>query len=48
MHKNIKKIQKFEQRPFIIKNFINQRDIEIFQKIYDELPVEINNTRQQI
>ena len=30
MHKNIKKIQKFEQR-LIIKNFINQRDIEIFQ-----------------
>ena len=48
MHKNIKKIQKFEPRPFIIKNFINQRDIEIFQKLYDELPVEINNTRQQI
>ena len=48
MHKKIKEIQKNESRSFIVKNFINQKEIEIFQNLYKDLPIEINNKRQKI
>ena len=48
MHKFIDKIKKNEAKPFIIKNFINKKEIENFQKLYFTLPVEINNQRQNI
>ena len=48
MHKFLKKIKKFEESPKVIKDFINKDEIEIFQKLYEDLPIEINNTRQQI
>jgi len=48
MHKFIEKIKKIEAKPIIIKNFINKKEIENFHKLYVELPVEINNERQQI
>ena len=48
MHKFIEKIKKFETKPFIVNNFLNKEEIQLFQKLYDELPVEIDNKRQKI
>jgi len=48
MHKFIKKIKQLEEKPFIIKDFINSNEIENFIKLYKELPIEINNQRQKI
>ena len=48
MHKNIEKIKKNESKPFVVKNFLNNEEIENFLKLYSELPVEINNKRQKI
>ena len=48
MHTFIEKIKKIEAKPFVIKNFINKKEIENFQKLYIELPIEINNQRQKI
>ena len=48
MHTFIEKIKKIETKPFVIKNFINKKEIENFQKLYTELPIEINNQRQKI
>lgn len=48
MHKFIDKIKKFESKPFVIKKFLNEADICLFQKLYDELPLEIDNKRQKI
>ena len=48
MHKYIDKIKKFESKPFVINNFLNEKDIYLFQKLYNELPLEINNKRQKI
>ena len=48
MHKFIEKIKKFEAKPFIVNNFFNNEEIELLQKLYDELPVEIDNKRQKI
>ena len=43
MHKFIDKIKKFESKPFIIENFLNKEEVGLFQKLYEELPIEINN-----
>ena len=48
MHKFIEKIKKFETKPFVVNNFLDKEEIELFQKLYDELPVEIDNKRQKI
>ncbi len=48
MHKFIDKIKKFESKPFIIENFLNKEEVGLFQKLYEELPIEINNKRQKI
>ena len=48
MHKFIQEIKKFESKPFVIKGFLNKEEIKLFQNLYKELPVEINNTRQKI
>ena len=48
MHKFIQKIKKFESKPIIVNNFINKEDIGLFQRLYNELPIEINNKRQKI
>ena len=48
MHKYIEKIQRLEQKPFIVKNFINTEEVKLFQKLYEDLPIEINNKRQKI
>jgi hypothetical protein len=48
LHKFIEKIKKFETKPFIVNNFFNNEEIELLQKLYGELPVEIDNKRQKI
>tara|TARA_B100000963_G_scaffold104521_2_gene90504 strand:+ start:6697 stop:7395 length:699 start_codon:yes stop_codon:yes gene_type:complete len=48
MHKFLNEIKSNEQKPFVIKKFINEEEIKLFQKLYKELPVEINNKRQSI
>jgi len=48
LHKFIDKIKKFESKPFIVSNFLNKDEIDSFQKLYEELPIEINNKRQNI
>ena len=48
MHTFLKEIKKFEKKPIVIKNFLNNQEIENFLKLYDELPVEVNNLRQKI
>ena len=48
MHKFIEKIKKFETKPFIVNNFFNNEEIELLQKLYYELPIEIDNKRQKI
>ena len=48
MHKFIETIKKNESGPFVIENFINTNEIKLFQELYRDLPLEINNTRQKI
>ena len=48
MHKLINKIKKYESKPFIVSNFVDKKELELFKKLYNELPVEINNKRQNI
>ncbi len=48
MHKFIENIKKFESKPFIVSNFLNEDEIKLFKKLYDELPIEIDNKRQKI
>ncbi len=48
MHKFIEKIKKYEEKPYVIKNFLNLKEIADFIKLYQELPIEVNNQRQKI
>ncbi len=48
MHKFINEIKTFEDKPFVVSNFLNKDEVELFQKLYEILPVEINNKRQNI
>ena len=48
MHKFIEEIKKFESKPFVVKNFLNNNEIKSFQELHEELPIEINNKRQKI
>ena len=48
MHKFIDNIKKYESKPFIVNNFIDDGEIELFKELYKNLPIEINNQRQQI
>tara|TARA_Y100000768_G_scaffold382708_1_gene363561 strand:- start:4239 stop:4937 length:699 start_codon:yes stop_codon:yes gene_type:complete len=48
MHKFLDKIKSIESKPKIIKEFLNEKEIENFQKLYEKLPIEINNKRQKI
>jgi len=48
LHKFLEKIKKFETKPRVIKNFLNDEEVKLFKKLYEDLPVEINNKRQKI
>ena len=34
--------------PLLLNNFLNQDEVKLFQKLYTELPLEIDNKRQKI
>ena len=48
MHRFIDKIKNLEEKPAIIKNFVNSEEISSFKKIFRDLPTEIHNYRQKI
>ena len=48
MHKFLEKIKKLETKPRVINNFLNTEEVKLFKKLYEELPIEINNERQKI
>ena len=48
MHKFLEKIKRLETRPCVINNFLNNEEVKLFKKLYEELPIEINNKRQKI
>ncbi len=48
MHKFLEKIKKLETRPRVINNFLTTEEVRLFKKLYEELPIEINNERQKI
>ena len=48
MHKFIEEIKEFETKPFIVNNFFNKEEIELLQKLYYELPIEIDKKRKKI
>jgi len=48
LHKFLEKIKKLETRPRVINNFLNKEEVKLFKKLYEELPIEINNKRQKI
>jgi len=48
LHKFVEKIKKFESKPFIVSNFLDKGEINAFQSLYENLPIEINNKRQKI
>ena len=48
MHENIEKIKSLESQPKIVKNFLNSEEIELFLKLYNDLPVTINNIKQKV
>ena len=37
----------FESKPVVVNNFLT-KDIGLFQRLYNELPIEINNKRKII
>jgi len=48
MHQKIDKIKKNESKPLVIKKILTKNQIKKIQKLYKDLPVEINNKRQKI
>ena len=48
MHKFIDKIKKLEGKPFVVKEFLNANEVNLFQTLYKQLPIEIDNKRQKI
>ena len=48
MHENLNRIKSLENPPRIIKNFINSKEIDHFLKLYDSLPIAVNNLKQKV
>jgi hypothetical protein len=48
MHENLDKIKSLESPPKIIKNFLNSDEVNEFLKLYDELPITVNNLKQKV
>ena len=48
MHKFIDKIKKLEGKPFVVKEFLNANEVNLFQTLYKQLPIEIDNKRKKI
>ena len=48
MHSELNKIKKLEGSPKVINNFINTEEVAQFLKLYDELPIAVNNLKQKV
>ena len=48
MHSEINKIKNLESIPRVVKNFINTEEINQFLKLYEELPITVNNLKQKV
>ena len=48
MHVKLDEIKKLESKPKVLKNFINKNEINKFLKLYEELPIAVNNIKQKV
>ncbi|MDB9760382.1 hypothetical protein OAB59_00220 [Pelagibacteraceae bacterium] len=48
MHNNLEKIKNLESSPKVIKKFLSLEEINQFLKLYEELPVTVNNSKQKV
>ncbi len=48
MHQNLENIKKLEDKPKVLKNFFNIKEINQLLKLYAELPTTVNNTKQKV
>jgi len=48
VHSEINKIKNLESIPRVVKNFINTEEINQFLKLYEELPITVNNLKQKV
>ena len=48
MHKQIEKIKKNEGKPKILKNIFSKDEIQKFINLYSELPITVNNKKQNV
>ena len=48
MHNELERIKSFESSPKVIKNFIDAEEINQFLKLYEELPIAVNNLKQKV
>jgi len=48
MHDDLEKIRNLESPPQVIENFISTEEIDQFLKLYEKLPVAVNNLKQKV
>ena len=48
MHKNLVDIKNLESPPKVIKKFISPSEVDQFLKLYNELPIVVNNIKQKV
>ena len=48
MHSDLDKIKNLESPPRVIKNFISSSEINQFLRLYEDLPITVNNLKQKV
>ena len=48
MHNELDRIKSLESSPRVIKNFINAEEANQFLRLYEELPIAVNNLKQKV
>jgi hypothetical protein len=48
MHNDLSRIKSLESSPKVIKNFINTEEVNQFLRLYEELPIAVNNLKQKV
>ena len=48
MNKNIETIKKLETPPKVVKNIFDKNEINLFLKLYNELPITVHNKKQNV
>ena len=48
MRQHIEEIKKNEGNPKVLKNIFNQKEIDQFLKLYQELPITVHNKKQNV